>query len=261
MGKITEMFNVEYAKEQNLFGRRLAEARKKCGLQQRDLLAELRKYGITLQKNAVSNWECGIAIPNVYQAHALCLALGVDLIGNIDDKQCEESFLLPLNAKGVQKVKEYASDLIASGNYTKASLPKHIWKTDVKLYDISVSAGTGNFIDTSDYETISLPQSKVPDGTDYALRVSGDSMEPLYHDGQYVFVKSSESLDPGEIGIFFYDGNVYIKMLDVSKEPMLDEFGEETMGHYVFLVSLNEKYEPIPIENEAPFRVLGKVLN
>lgn len=73
-----------------------------------------------------SNWECGIAIPNVYQARALCLALDMDLIGIENEKQNEESFLLPLNAKGVQKVKEYASDLIASGNYTKASLPKHI---------------------------------------------------------------------------------------------------------------------------------------
>ena len=261
MGKIIEMFNVETAKEQNIFGRRLAEARKQCGLQQRDLLAALRKYGITLQKNAVSNWECGIAIPNVYQARALCLALDMDLIGIENEKQNEESFLLPLNAKGVQKVKEYASDLIASGNYTKASLPKHIWKTDVKLYDIPVSAGTGNFIDTSEYEIISLPQNKVPDGTDYALHISGDSMEPLYHDGQYVFIKSVESLEPGEIGIFFYDGNVYIKMLDASEETVEDEFGEETAEQSLYLVSLNEKYKPIPIENEAPFRVLGKVLN
>ena len=197
----------------------------------------------------------------MYQAHALCLALGVDLIGNNNEKQNEESFLLPLNAKGVQKVKEYASDLIASGNYSKVSLPKHIWKIDVKLFDLPVSAGTGNFIDSSNYEIISLPQNKVPDDTDYALRISGDSMEPLYHDGQYVFIKSVESLEPGEIGIFFYDGNVYIKMLDTSEDAVEEEFGEVTTEHRIYLVSLNEKYKPIPIENEAPFRVLGKVLN
>ncbi len=63
----------------------------------------------------------------------------------------------------------------------------------MKLFDLPVSAGTGNFIDSSNYEIISLPQNKVPDDTDYALRISGDSMEPLYHDGQYVFIKSVES--------------------------------------------------------------------
>ena len=82
-----------------------------------------------------------------------------------------------------------------------------------------------------------------------------------YHDGQYIFIKSVESLEPDEIGIFFYDGNVYIKMLDTSEDTVDDEFGEVTTEHHIYLVSLNEKYKPIPIENEAPFRVLGKVLN
>ena len=30
---------------------------------------------------------------------------------------------------------------------------------------------------------ISFPEDKVPDGADFGIRVSGDSMEPVYHDG------------------------------------------------------------------------------
>ena len=50
-----------------------------------------------------------------------------------------------------------------------------------------------------------------------------------------------ESLEPGEIGIFFYDGNVYIKMLDTSEDTVEDEFGEVTTEHHIYLVFLNEK--------------------
>lgn len=108
------------------------------------------------------------------------------------------------------------------------------------FYDIPASAGTGEPLDISDAETAAL-SVKPPRGTDYILRISGDSMEPDYKSGDYVYVKKTEELEYDETGIFFDDGNVYMKKY--TSEGLL---------------SLNTKYKII--EKNDNIRCLGKVI-
>ena len=117
----------------------------------------------------------------------------------------------------------------------------------LRLYDIPVSAGTGNFLDDSSYEEIEAP-SYIPVAVDFALRVSGDSMEPLIRDGQVIWVREQEVLDSGDIGIFTYAGDVYCKKLVVN-------------GVKAYLRSLNPAYEDIKIEEDFGFKVIGKVVS
>jgi len=116
----------------------------------------------------------------------------------------------------------------------------------LRLYDIPVSAGTGNFLDSSSYEEIEAP-SYVPIAVDFALRISGDSMEPLLQDGQVIWVKEQEVLDSGEIGIFTYSDDVYCKKLIAD-------------GSRAYLRSLNPIYSDIEILDDFGFRVIGKVV-
>ena len=51
----------------------------------------------------------------------------------------------------------------------------------------------------------------------------------------------------GEIGIFYLNGEAYIKKLQDDKNG-------------VFLVSLNKKYPPIPVGENDRFDILGKVV-
>ena len=67
-------------------------------------------------------------------------------------------------------------------------------------------------------------------------------------DGQIIWVRQQRSLMTGEIGIFLYDGNAYLKQLVAH---------EETLA----LHSLNAKYADIVISPELPLRVLGKVMS
>ena len=46
---------------------------------------------------------------------------------------------------------------------------------------------------------------------DYALIVSGNSMDPLIKDGEHVYVKFTNELNTNDIGVFYYNGNVTCK--------------------------------------------------
>lgn len=107
-------------------------------------------------------------------------------------------------------------------------------------YDFPVSAGTGEYLDDTTAAIINLTDEP-PHGTDYVLRIAGNSMEPEFYDGDYVYVKRSPYVEYGEIGIFVVGGNVYMK---------------EYSPHG--LKSLNPKYRII--DGTEDIRCLGKVL-
>jgi phage repressor protein C with HTH and peptisase S24 domain len=112
----------------------------------------------------------------------------------------------------------------------------------------TVSAGTGEYLpddDTGDDIPFSGP---VPD-YDFALRVNGDSMEPMFEDGQIIFVKKCDDCDihSGQIVIADLNGDAYVKKIDIQPDG-------------VRLVSLNPKYKPILVESFDDFAIQGIVM-
>ncbi len=79
-------------------------------------------------------------------------------------------------------------------------------------YDMPVCAGTGNPLDYENLSSIYIAE-EIPPLTDYVLRISGNSMEPTFYDGDYIYVQKKDSLNFGDIGIFIIDGSVYLKEL------------------------------------------------
>ena len=96
-------------------------------------------------------------------------------------------------------------------------------------------------------ETVRIDESILPEDTTFGVRISGDSMEPEFHDGQIAWVLQQESVANGEIGIFALNGEAYIKKLQNDKEG-------------IFLISLNEKYAPIKVSENDRLDIFGKVL-
>lgn len=111
-------------------------------------------------------------------------------------------------------------------------------------YDHAASAGTGQYLSDVQVETIELP---VDYDADFVIPVCGDSMEPEYQSGDYVFVKLSVDLIDGDVGVFEYYGDAYIKQLLINAEG-------------AFLHSLNSKYDDIPIDRDSDFRIIGEVI-
>ena len=215
-------------------------------MNQAELAARLTALGCPVSNQAVSKWENGSTLPNARQFLTLCDLLEIDDIRGFFTGG-GRGLLEGLDAAGRAKAMEYIQLLRWSGRY-----PLHKPQAEViplrslPLYSIGVSAGTGQFLDGEDYEMVDVGP-EVPEGANFGVRVAGDSMEPRFHDGQTVWVRQQRSLMTGEIGIFLYDGNAYLKQL-VAKQDRLA------------LHSLNPVYGDIPISPELPLRVLGKVL-
>ena len=118
-----------------------------------------------------------------------------------------------------------------------------IGKRTVLLYDLSVSAGTGVYLDDAETSEISIPDNDKTRVADFALRINGNSMEPKYHDGDIVLVEDTDSVEVGELGIFVLDGNGYFKV-----------FGGDR------LISLNEDYGDILLRGYSEVVCCGRVV-
>lgn len=129
-------------------------------------------------------------------------------------------------------------------NYNTVDEPQIIYYT-YNYYDQPASAGTGQYLNDVQVEQIELP---VDVDADFVVPIYGDSMEPEYHSGDYVFVKLSVDLSSGDIGVFELYGDAYIK------ELIIDDSG-------ACLHSFNtEKYKDIPIDADSDFRIIGEVV-
>ena len=111
-------------------------------------------------------------------------------------------------------------------------------------YDLPASAGTGEYLDEyNHFEYIYVPESENALRADYVMRVSGDSMEPKYYEGDKLLVKYTEAIDPGQIGIFVVNNELYVKKCGNGR-----------------LISLNPGYEDIIIGEFDEVRCEGKVI-
>ena len=246
-------------KDANYVGKQIHAARKDLKISLEQFSQLLMQYGVEITRTALNKWELGKAVPSAYQLLAVCAALHLE---DGFDYFVSNTKRPLLNAEGRRKVKEYREDLIASGKYREATPMLEIRYRDMPVSDLPVSAGTGAFLDEGNFEMVSFPESSIPDGAECGVRVSGDSMEPVYHDGQIVWVQQCETLRTGEVGVMIYDGQGYIKAY-AEQEPEDPETylcSDSVRRMQPVLVSYNKAYAPKPASPELEFRIVGRVL-
>ena len=88
-----------------------------------------------------------------------------------------------------------------------------------------------------------------PDGTLFALKCQGDSMEPKIPNGATVIVREQPTVEDDEIAAVLVDDN---------EEATLKRI--KHIGNQVMLMPENQKYDPIILNKENPGRILGKVI-
>ena len=254
---------------------RLKEIMKINNLKQVDILNKCepicKSLGKRIGRNDLSQYVSGKVEPRQDKLTILARALNVNetwLMGydvpmeinyKINDVSSKENrLLLPfnkLNSKGQEKAIERVEELTQIPKYTIDNISEELSITredvkDINLYEIPASAGTGMLITDDvpcEIKQVDLTIAPQARKADFALYVRGDSMEPNYYDGDIVFVKEQPYIDNGQIGIFIYDNETYIKKYSIQEDG-------------VYLISLNKKYPPIKIEENTLFKICGIVL-
>lgn len=107
-------------------------------------------------------------------------------------------------------------------------------------FSMPMSAGTGQEAGQEYPENYKLVKEP-PRGTSYIATVSGNSMEPTYHDGDLLFIHACEEIREGQIGVFLMDGRQWVKELGDGE-----------------LISHNTEYPPIRMRDDI--RCQGLVL-
>ena len=256
MGYRSSASFISVLRSANTLGRGLKEARKNQGFTLLELSFRLEDLGVDVQYKTLSKWELGACVPNAYQFIALCKALDIpDALEYFTCSMEEE-----LNEDGRRKLTEYRKDLIASGKYIPTSSYGRI--IEMQVSSLCVSAGTGEFLDDGNFDLISVPAYTVPKGAQFGVWVAGDSMEPVFHDGQIVWIEPCEHLRKGEIGIMLYDNCGYLKMYDeqVPEDPEAYTDMNGVVHPQAVMVSCNKKYSPIVAKPELTFEIVGRVL-
>ena len=116
-------------------------------------------------------------------------------------------------------------------------------KLTLPLYDLPVSAGVGVALDEESTEEITVSDNSRTREADFALRISGNSMEPRYRDGDILLVQETDTLEFGELGIFILDGSGFFKV-----------FGGDR------LYSLNPEFGDILLKDFEDARIAGRVI-
>ena len=148
----------------------------------------------------------------------------------------------------MQKEAEYTArrpaeqSAASSHRAIRLSQPAVAPSRSLPLYDLPVSAGTGISLDEGSARQIRVP-AEANAAADYALRISGNSMEPRYFDRDLLLVERTDRVDEGEVGIFILDGEGYVKV-----------WGGDC------LISLNPAYAPIPVRPSSTFACCGRVV-
>ena len=114
--------------------------------------------------------------------------------------------------------------------------PDNVIEVEFRSSEQAASAGTGVYLDDermiiTKVSVDALPKDFQRNSDRYfGVPVAGESMEPLYHNGDMLIV-SKEPVNVGEIGVFTMGGQGYVKKLNSGE-----------------LISLNSAYDPITMD-------------
>ena len=246
----------------NAIGKKIAGERRRRGYSQGEFAALLADYGIRIGLRGYAKWETGETVPNAYQLLAIYHALQPP-----EGERWLTGGEARLNAEGLRRLEEYREDLLASGRYKPAARVEDnaVEVREALFSRLRPSAGLGNYLDEEYFEKRLFPADSIPAGADFALCVEGNSMEPVYRDGQILWVQLCSSLRVGEVGLMSYDGLSYIKVYGEQSPPaeLLPWFtdSEGKVFPQPVLISYNrEQYPPVPVHPEKGFAVIGRIL-
>ena len=228
-------------------GKLIRERRTAKGLTQEQLAAV---FGIN--KNAVGAWELGRNLPKVEDIPSLCDILDISLYEffgletPFEDTREGRIFLgkvSQLNDYNRLLLRRMADTMLDTQEQARR---EKIVQNICRIFhnEEKTAAGYGNPLgDHRRGAYIYLHGNDLIWQADEVITVTGDSMEPTYHDGDEVLVQYVERILPGQIGVFVADG-----------EGLVKEYQEDGLHSH------NPKYPVRHFTDDDNVRCVGRVL-
>lgn len=202
------------------FGESLTEIRKSKGISRKDLAEKLDIPYTTLRNYETNQREPG---------HKLLIKIATLLSVSVDELvgyHAQTKIAPPYTEEALKLAKDYDDldghgkkvvRLVADEEKARCAAPSSVEpQAEEKViyifpgYASPMSAGTGQPAGDEYPENYRLVKEP-PRGASFIAPVSGGSMEPTYSNGDLVFVRAQEEVEVGEIGVFWMDGQQWIK--------------------------------------------------
>ena len=214
----------------------LKRLRKQDGLTQTDLALRLG-----LSKSAISMYECGNREPDFETLEAIADYFNVDMnrLTGISPLSSAVAFS-GISAREYSLVRSYRiaspSDRQIIDNivarYPTDGEPNVLAEKTVPLFGTAAAAGPGEFDTGLPWEEYAVPASS---RADFAVRVSGDSMEPVLHDGQ-IALCAEKAPQIGDVAVMMVNGALVVKQF------IRDNYGN------LYLRSLNRARKDLDLD-------------
>nr|DAM51255.1 MAG TPA: Repressor protein CI [Caudoviricetes sp.]DAR67234.1 MAG TPA: Repressor protein CI [Caudoviricetes sp.] len=231
-----------------IFANNLSFYMEKKGVDRNRLCADL-----DLKYTTVRDWLKGITYPRIGKIELLANYFNInksDLIENkIATVQASDSLLeeitntaRKLNTDNKKIVLRTSEDLLKEQKNEDKTKVNEVSEKVIDLYQVEVVSETaaacgfnyGFGYDDTDRETIEVDEQ--PPRHDIATKVSGDSMQPDYQDGDILYlVDKGLTTYNGDLAVIAYGDRSYFKKI-------------YTENGRLRLVSLNDKYEDIILD-------------
>ncbi|HCC5635819.1 helix-turn-helix domain-containing protein [Staphylococcus aureus] len=207
---------------------------------------------LNTKKATISNYETGYRTPkqdDLFEiAHILNISID-DLFPARNSKKNDiTSIYNKLTPPRQENVLNYANEQLEEQNSKGDNVVDiNSYKQEKTPVNVNgcVSAGVGERLHD---ETLFTDMVKAPiPAHDLALKVNGDSMEPMFKDGEIIFVEKTHNIKNGQIGIFIIEEEAYVKKVFVEDDRLT-------------LVSLNKEYDDLHFYRNESVRLIGKVI-
>lgn len=243
------------------FGAVLQKYRRQNGATQ-TVLAEM--LGTT--RNTITNWESGRSKPDLDTTIQLCAMFGIpvhELLGlpGGDIQSGAERRLLSnfrrLSPVGQNVVEKLASTMLHEEELARDDLLRNSFML-LEEHSTPVAAGNGCEFNNEPPEYFFVRKNGYNEKADAVVRVSGASMEPLYHNGDLLYIQYADYADDGEDVVCSTADGAVVKRLKNRKLYSLNKelpFGEKNeddhvrvIGRVLGVVSSDE----LPNEDDIP---------
>lgn len=236
-----------------MIGNKIKGLRKKNRMTLQELADNLNKRypdTINFNKGKLSKWENDKEEPRLSSVKILADYFEVPLDYFNDEESELLSIYNQLDFERQEKVLDYTKVQLEEQNKVVSIFDVREEDSDYVIDYVEglVAAGHGAYQEDNLHMEVRLRANDVPCDYDTIAKVAGDSMEPLIHDNDLLFIKVASQVEVNDIGIFQINGKNFVKKLRRDYD-----------GRW-YLQSLNNRYEEITLTEDDDIRTIGEVV-